>query len=218
MIKGSRFENSSKRMKLAMFVSGNGSNMKVIHSNCKRNTIKADISVIVSDKPECNAVRYAQDNSIPVIKYPSGDISKNVLIEKLIGIGNETKSDYIVLAGYMKLVPKELVRIYERRIVNIHPSLLPEYGGKGFYGNNVHKAVIANGDRISGATVHFVNNEYDKGPIIAQEEVIVHLTDTYKELSKRVQETEHKLYSKIISALVDNRIKWSSDNTPYIIR
>jgi len=207
---------SKKRMKIAVFVSGNGSNMKVIHKNCKENIINADISVIISDKPECNAVKYAENNSIPVIKYPESDISKNVLIEKLIGIGNETKSDYIVLAGYMKLVPKELVRIYDRRIINIHPSLLPKYGGKGFYGNNVHKAVIANGDRISGVTVHFVNNEYDKGHIITQEEVIVHMTDTYKELSKRVQETEHKIYSNVISALVDNRIKWLDDKTPYI--
>ena len=205
-------------MKIAVFVSGNGSNMKVIHKNCKENKINADISVIVSDKPECNAVSYAKDNSIPVIEYPSSDISKNILIEKLIGIGNETKSDYIVLAGYMKLVPKELVRIYDRRIINIHPSLLPKYGGKGFYGNKVHKAVIANGDRFSGVTVHFVNDEYDKGHIISQEEVIVNMTDTYKELSTRVQETEHIIYSNVISALVDNRIKWLDDKTPYIIR
>ena len=207
---------SKKRMKIAVFVSGTGSNMKVIHNNCKNNTINADISVIVSDKPECNAVSYAKDNSIPVIEYPSYDISKNMLIEKLIGIGNETKSDYIVLAGYTKLVPKELVRIYERRIINIHPSLLPKYGGKGFYGNKVHKAVIANGERVSGVTVHFVDNEYDKGHIIYQEEVIVYMTDTYKELSKRVQETEQKLYSNVVSALVDNNIKWLDDNTPYI--
>jgi phosphoribosylglycinamide formyltransferase len=209
---------TKRRMKIAVFVSGNGSNMKVIHKNCKENKINADISVIVSDKPECNAVSYAKDNSIPVIEYPSSDISKNILIEKLIGIGNETKSDYIVLAGYMKLVPKELVRIYDRRIINIHPSLLPKYGGKGFYGNKVHKAVIANGDRFSGVTVHFVNDEYDKGHIISQEEVIVNMTDTYKELSTRVQETEHIIYSNVISALVDNRIKWLDDKTPYIIR
>lgn len=208
---------AKKRMKIAVFVSGNGSNMKVIHKNCKENLIHADVSVVVSDKPECNGVKYAIENSIPVIEYPSQDISKNILIEKLIGIGNETKSDYIVLAGYMKLVPKELVRIYNRRIINIHPSLLPKYGGKGYYGNNVHKAVIANGDNISGVTVHFVNDEYDKGHIIAQEEVIVYMTDTHKELSERVQETEHKLYSNVISALVDNRIKWLDENTPYIV-
>jgi phosphoribosylglycinamide formyltransferase len=207
---------NKKRMKIAVFVSGNGSNMKVIHKNCKDNTINADISVIVSDKPECNAVRYAKDNCIPVIEYPGSTVSKNELIEKLIGIGNETKSDFIVLAGYMKLVPKELVRIYERRIINIHPSLLPKYGGKGYYGNKVHKAVIASGDRFSGVTVHFVNDEYDKGHIIAQEEVIVYMTDTYKELSKRVQETEHKFYSNVIGALVDHRIKWLDDNSPYI--
>lgn len=208
---------TKKRMKIAVFVSGNGSNMKVIHKSCKEGKINADVSVIVSDKPECNAVRYAKDNYIPVIEYPGTTISKNKLIEKLIGIGNETKSDYIVLAGYMKLVPKELVRIYDRRIINIHPSLLPKYGGKGYYGNKVHKAVIANGDRFSGVTVHFVNNEYDKGHIIAQEEVIVYMTDTYKELSQRIQEVEHKIYSNVISALVDNRIKWLDENTPYII-
>lgn len=207
-----------KRMKIAVFVSGNGSNMKVIHKNCKENIIKADISVLVSDKPECNAVSYAKENSIPVIEYPSKNISKNILIEKLIGIGNETKSDYIVLAGYMKLVPKEIVRIYDRRIINIHPSLLPKYGGKGYYGDRVHKIVIANGDRLSGVTVHFVNDDYDKGNVIAQEEVIVYMTDTYKELSRRIQETEHKLYSNVISALVDNRIKWADNNRPYIIK
>lgn len=206
----------NKRIKLAVFVSGNGSNMKVIHHSCMNRKINADISVVVSDKRECLAVKYAESNNIPIIEYPSINVSKNELIEKLIGIGNETKSDYIALAGYLKLVPKELVRIYERRIVNIHPSLLPKYGGKGFYGNNVHKAVIANGDRFSGITVHFVNNEYDNGPIISQEEVMVYMTDTYKELSKRMSEKEHEIYVKVISALVDNQIKWTDDNTPYI--
>lgn len=205
-----------RRMKLAVFVSGNGTNMKAIHHSCVQNKINADVSVVVSDKPNCNAVKYAQQHDIPIINYPSVNVSKNQLIEKLIGIGNDTKSDYIVLAGYMKLVPKELVRIYDRSVINIHPSLLPKYGGKGFYGDNVHKAVIANGDRFSGVTVHFVNEEYDKGPIISQEEVIVYMTDTYKDLSKRVQEKEHEIYSDVISALVDNRIKWKDDNTPYI--
>lgn len=196
----------TKRSKIAVFVSGNGTNMKAIHNSCYKGKINADISVVVSDKPECNAVKYAKSNNIPVIEYPSASINKNELIEKLIGPGNETRSDYVVLAGYMKLVPKELVRIYDRMMINIHPSLLPKYGGKGYYGDKIHKAVIENGDRFSGVTVHFVNDEYDKGQIIAQEEVIVYMTDTYKELSQRVQEKEHEVYSNVISDLVEHRI------------
>jgi phosphoribosylglycinamide formyltransferase len=209
--------NVKTRRKIALFVSGEGTNMKKIHKSCQEGLINADISVVVSDKPTCNAVKYAFEHNIPNLTYPNGDISKNELIEKLIGIGNRTKADYIILAGYIKLVPKEVVRIYEKRILNIHPSLLPKYGGKGFYGNNIHKQVIANGDRITGVTVHFVNDEYDKGHIVAQDEVIVYLTDTYKELGERIKLVEHDLYPKVIGALVDNRIKWNNSDNPYIV-
>jgi phosphoribosylglycinamide formyltransferase len=200
-----------RKAKLAVFVSGGGSNMKNIHTSCKQGIINADIAVVVSDKPTCGGMEYAKDNNIPCIQYPGGDLSKNEVIEKLIGIGNDTKSDYIILAGYLKLVPKEFVKIYERRMLNIHPSLLPKYGGKGYYGERVHRAVLESGDRVTGVTVHFVNEKLDEGHIVLQKEVPVYITDTIKELSERVQKEEHNVYKEAISALVDHRITWTEE-------
>jgi len=124
--------------------------------------------------------------------------------------------EYVILAGYLKLVPAELVREYKDAMLNIHPGLLPAFGGKGLYGLRVHKAVIASGVRFSGATVHFVDEHYDTGPILAQAVVPVDPHDTPQTLAARVLEQEHKLYPRAVAALAEGRITWREDGVPIL--
>ena len=122
--------------------------------------------------------------------------------------------DIIVLAGYMKLIPAPLVRAYRHAILNIHPGLLPSFGGKGFYGSRVHQAVIQSGSRFSGPTVHFVDEEYDTGPILAQAVVPVLPTDTADVLAARVLKEEHRLYPRCVAALCEGRVTRRHDGIP----
>ena len=124
--------------------------------------------------------------------------------------------DFIILAGYMKFIPPELVQEYERGILNMHPALLPAFGGKGYYGMRVHEAVIKSGVRFSGATVHFVNEEYDRGPIVAQACVPVSPGDSAESLAARVLKREHELYPDVVEALCDGRIEWREDGKPVL--
>lgn len=128
----------------------------------------------------------------------------------------ELKADFILLAGYLKLIPVELVQAYPRSIMNIHPSLLPAFGGKGYYGLKVHKAVIASGARYSGPTVHFVDEHYDTGRTLAQRVVPVLANDTPEQLAARVLNEEHKVYVEAVAALCEDRTVWREDGVPLI--
>ncbi|KAF7145618.1 hypothetical protein RHSIM_Rhsim04G0088200 [Rhododendron simsii] len=131
-------------------------------------------------------------------------------------INRRYKIDFILLAGYLKLIPVELVRAYPRSILNIHPSLLPAFGGKGYYGMKVHQAVIASGARYSGPTIHFVDEHYDTGRILAQRVVPVLANDTADELAARVLQQEHQLYVEVAEALCEEQIVWREDGVPLI--
>eukprot|EP00877_Chromochloris_zofingiensis_P012009 jgi/Chrzof1/7061/Cz02g09100.t1 len=203
--------------RLAVVVSGGGSNFKAIHAACLDGRINAEIVAVVSDVPTCGGVQYAQSHGITTLTYPAPKnggypgLSKDELVHKLT---QELKADYVLLAGFLKLVPCELVRCYKHAMLNIHPALLPSFGGKGYYGEKVHTAVIASGARFSGPSVHFVDEEYDTGPILAQRVVPVHPTDTIKQLAARVLKEEHMLYPEAVAALVDKRITWRDDGVP----
>jgi phosphoribosylglycinamide formyltransferase len=142
---------------------------------------------------------------------PSTGLGADELTDALV---NTYKADYIILAGYMKLVPATLVRAYHQAILNIHPGLLPSFGGRGFYGSRVHQGVIQSGARFSGPTVHFVDEEYDTGPILAQAVVPVLPTDSVDGLAARVLKEEHRLYPKCVAALCEGRITWRHDGIP----
>ena len=114
----------------------------------------------------------------------------------------EEKIDYIVLAGFMLLIPKELVSLYSDKIFNIHPALLPKFGGKGMYGMNVHKAVKEAGEKQSGITIHLVNEEYDKGSILYQEACKIDLADTAEDIASKVLKLEHKNYPKVVESMI----------------
>ncbi|KAG4940273.1 hypothetical protein JHK87_044144 [Glycine soja] len=202
------------RKKLAVFVSGGGSNFRAIHEASKRGSLHGDVLVLVTNKSDCGGAGYARNNGIPVILYPKAKDESNPsdLVETL----RKFKVGFILLAGYLKLIPVELIRAYERSIFNIHPSLLPAFGGKGFYGMKVHKAVIASGARFSGPTIHFVDEHYDTGCILAQRVVPVLANDTAEELAARVLKEEHQLYVEVVEALCEERVVWRKDGVPLI--
>ncbi|VVA93199.1 unnamed protein product [Arabis nemorensis] len=215
-VDGSKDEPSRK--KLAVFVSGGGSNFMKIHEGCIGGLVKGDVVLLVTNKKDCGGAEYARSNGIPVLLFPkaqresSGGLSPTELVDVL----REYGVDFVLLAGYLKLIPVELVQAFPKRILNIHPALLPAFGGQGLYGIRVHKAVLASGARYSGPTIHFVNEEYDTGRILAQTAVRVNANDTPEQLAKRVLHEEHKLYVEVVAAICEERIKWREDGVPLI--
>lgn len=190
-------------LRLAVFVSGRGSNLKAIleHSELE-NLIK--VVVVFSDKVECGAFEIARKYGIETKVIGKGD--NKISNKNLLDVLRNYNLDLIVLAGYLKLVPVEVVREFENRIINIHPALLPSFGGKGMYGMNVHTAVFNSSAKVSGATVHFVNAEYDKGKIIAQRCVDISDVKSAEEIAERVLKIEHQILPEVIKAFAEKRI------------
>ncbi len=189
--------------RLAAFVSGRGTNMRSIHAAIRTGRIPAELAMLVTDKLSCPAAEYGRENDINVVHYPADGATP----ESLLGQLRQARIDIIILAGYLKLVPTEVVRAYPRAMLNIHPALLPAFGGRGFYGKRVHEAVIASGAKYSGATVHFVDEQYDHGPIVAQAMVRVQPDDTVDSLAARILEQEHLLYPRVVAALCRDAVR-----------
>ncbi|KAK3218893.1 hypothetical protein Dsin_012863, partial [Dipteronia sinensis] len=205
------------KKKLAVFVSGGGSNFRSIHEGCVGGSVHGDVSVLVTNKHGCGGAKYARDEGIPVILFPkSKDEPDGLSPVDLVAALRKLEVDFVLLAGYLKLIPVELVRAFPRSIVNIHPSLLPAFGGKGYYGMKVHKAVIASGARYSGPTIHFVDEHYDTGRILAQRVVPVLWNDTAGDLAARVLLEEHRLYVEVVAALCEERMIFREDGVPLI--
>ncbi|KAJ4835383.1 Phosphoribosylglycinamide formyltransferase (GART) [Turnera subulata] len=206
-----------RRKKLVVFVSGGGSNFRAIHEGCVQGSVHGDIVALVTNKSGCGGAEYARGSNIPVILFPrTKEEPEGLSPADLVAALRELEVDFVLLAGYLKLIPIELIQAYPRSILNIHPSLLPAFGGKGYYGMNVHKAVIASGARYSGPTVHFVDEHYDTGRILAQRVVPVSVTDNAEELAARVLHEEHQLYVEVTNALCEERIIWREDGVPLI--
>lgn len=187
---------------LVVFASGSGSNFQAIIDSIKEGTLDAGIAGLITDRPGIGAIQRAKSESIPVytIKYNTQSSYTEQLIHKL----DEWKPDLIILAGYLKKIPIAITEKYPNQIINIHPSLLPKYGGKGFYGLNVHKAVVDANEKESGCTVHFVNEFYDQGDIIEQKKVPVSPDDTPESLARKVLKEEHKLLPKVIAEILNS--------------
>ena len=191
--------------RLVLFASGSGSNFKAIYNNIKEQKIEnAKIELLVSNNPNSDSVSFAKNNSIKTFiinqkTHPNRSAFIKSLNDRLLSC----KPHLIILAGYMKLIPKEVVEEFKNKIINIHPGKLPEFGGKGFYGMNVHNAVISSKINSTAVTIHYVNEEYDKGLTIHEEPIEVYKDDTAESLSKRVLSYEHKLYSKVINQIIN---------------
>lgn len=187
--------------KLVIFASGSGTNMQAIIDKIESGEIRAEIAGLIVNKPGIKATERAEKFNIPVSVIMDKD--EAAFTSRLKKKLSDWKPDLIVLAGFLRKIPDSIIKKYQNKIINIHPALLPKFGGKGFYGLNVHKAVLESGDKETGCTVHFVNKEYDKGPIISQEKVPVHSSDTPEVLAKRVLKAEHKLLPSVIKKLIN---------------
>lgn len=197
-------------MNLAVFVSGRGSNLNAILSNLELKN-KVQVKVVISDKKKCGAFEIAAENSLPAYsvseKNNQGYISFHDVTKLLVDL----EVDLVVLAGFLKLIPDELIKTFKNRIINIHPALLPMFGGKGMYGMNVHKAVFESGMKISGATVHFVDEIFDNGKIITQRCVDISNVDSPEEIAQKVLSVEHQILPYVLGKFADKKIKLSDN-------
>jgi len=187
---------------IVVFASGSGTNFQAIIDAVENGQINGRIVGLISNKKGIQAIDRAQKHNIDhEYLAPSDFPSYPNYVEALLKQLEQWDTQLIALAGYMIKIPSEIIDKYKDRIVNIHPSLLPKYGGKGFYGKKVHRAVIDNKEEISGCTVHMVTEEYDQGPILGQRKVPVRKSDAPETLAKRILKEEHKLFPEIIAKL-----------------
>ena len=201
--------------RIVVFASGSGSNFKNIVNKIKLHKLSAKIYLLVSNNPNCEAVNFAKRNGIDIFIYNSkifpNDKNQIYLSEKLISYN----LDLILLAGYMKKISTSIVNKYKNKILNIHPSLLPLYGGKGFYGLKVHNEVHKNNEEESGATVHFIDSNYDTGPILIQKKIKLEADISVQDIADRVLKVEHEIYFKALKLFCHNKIYWKN-NKPLI--
>jgi len=194
--------------KIGVLVSGGGSNLEAIIEACKNGVLKdiAQVCVVISNRPDAYALQRAKNNNITDIfidrkKFSTSFEFSNAILQELI----KYKIDLVCLAGFMQKIETNLINAFKGRILNIHPALLPKFGGKGMYGHFVHEAVIAAKENKSGATVHLVDDQYDHGKLVAQIEVPVLANDTAQTLAQRVLEVEHDLYPKAIKVILEDK-------------
>lgn len=187
---------------IAVFASGSGSDMQSVIDACESGQINGKVVAVIASRPGIFALERAAKHNIPskvfsVKEYGSPEVKDSAIVEYLRPMG----IDLIVLAGYLSIVSKPLLDVYEGRIINIHPSLIPRHCGKGMYGLHVHESVLASGDKVSGCTVHFVDSGTDTGKIIRQVTVPVEEGDTPETLQARVLVQEHQLLPQVVAEL-----------------
>ena len=191
-------------LRIAVFVSGRGSNLKaILDSPFLKNKIQ--VVAVLSDKENCPAFEIAREHSIDT--YNIGKKENFIRNDELKEFLKKLNPDLVVLAGYLKLIPSDVVKNFTNKIINIHPALLPAFGGDGMYGMNVHRAVFNSSAKVSGATVHFVNEIYDSGKIIAQKCVDISGTKSPEEIAEAVLKVEHKILPEVILAFTEKRIQ-----------
>ena len=193
--------------RIAVLASGSGTNLQAIIDAVKNGRLnQVDIAVVISNKKDAFALQRAQDAKIKAIFINQREFKSNEDYDKkLVEVINSHKIDLIVLAGYMKILTDSFVNAFPDKVINIHPALLPNFGGKGMYGKYVHEAVLKSGVKESGCTVHFVTTEVDSGPIIVQRKVPVMSNDTVDSLSKRILVEEHKLLVEAVGKVLPGR-------------
>ena len=190
-------------LKVAVFVSGRGSNLRAILNSPKlRKLIK--VQAVISNKATCSAFKIAEEYSIS--QYIVGNEKKSIPYNNLSKFLRSLEIDLVVLAGFLKMIPNDMILDFRNRIINIHPALLPSFGGKEMYGMNVHKAVYDSSAKVSGVTVHFVDGVYDTGKIITQRCVDISDVDSPEEISEKVLAVEHELLPYVIEKFALDKI------------
>lgn len=193
---------------LGFLASGRGSNMQAIIDACRDGRLNANPAVVISNNASSVALERARNADIPgyhlsLITHPDPDTLDFMIIEIL----QRYEVNLIILAGYMQKIRPKVLNTFKNRIINIHPSLLPKFGGRGMYGMKVHEAVLAAGEKETGATIHLVNNEYDGGLILVQCKAPVEQNDTPESLAARIINVEHRLYVETLQKIINGEIK-----------
>ena len=193
-------------VKIGVLISGGGTNLQSLIDNIENGYIDAEISVVISNKKDVYGLTRAKNKGIDNIYIDREKCNSSLEYDREIMKELERRNvELVVLAGYIKILGKEFVERYEKRIINVHPSLIPSFCGKGFYGKKVHQAAIDYGVKITGATVHFVDAGTDTGPIILQEVVKVEKQETVETLQKKVLEVEHKILPKAVKLYCEGK-------------
>ncbi len=188
--------------RIAVFVSGGGTDMQSIINAVKRNRIKGEIVAVIASKPGIYALMRAEKHKIPSYVFERKNyVSPEKMYEEISRVLEEKNTDLIVLAGYLGILTENIVDKYRGKIINVHPSLIPKYCGKGYYGLNVHRAVLSAGEKVTGVTVHYVDEGTDTGEIISQKVVPVKKHDTAESLQARVLEEEHKILPETVARI-----------------
>lgn len=184
--------------RIAIFASGSGTNAQaIIDYFARRKT--AEVALVASNKEDAYVLERARNAAVPAWHFTSQMLKQETpVLDKL----RKHRIDFIVLAGFLLKIPDAIIAAYSAKIINIHPALLPLYGGKGMYGMKVHTAVIEAGEKESGITIHYVNQEYDKGDVIYQARCPVHAEDTPESLAQRIHTLEHKYFPRVIEQLI----------------
>ncbi|HYC51073.1 MAG TPA: phosphoribosylglycinamide formyltransferase [Gemmatimonadaceae bacterium] len=193
--------------RIAVFASGGGSNLQALLDFLASRGPQAEcaVALVVSDRADAGALERARRAGIPTALIPA-----RAQASELLAATRAHDIDFVALAGFLRLLPPELIKEFPNRIVNIHPALLPDFGGPGMYGERVHRAVLLSGARVSGATVHYVDEEYDHGAILAQWPAPVLADDTMQSLAARVLKVEHVLYPRVVDAVASGRWRFHS--------
>ena len=185
-------------LNIGVLVSGGGTNLQAIIDETLAGNINGKVKVVISNKENAYGLERARQNNINTVFETDED--------RIIEVLKEHNIDLVVLAGYLKIISPKFVNEFRNKMINIHPSLIPSFCGKGYYGQKVHQGVIDYGAKVTGATVHFVDEGADTGPIIMQETVVVKDNDDASSLAKRVLEIEHKILKKSISLFCENKL------------
>ncbi len=193
---------------LGVLASGKGSNCAAIQQAIEEHKLDARIGVIITNNPQAGVLELARQKDLPCSVITSDQFeTREAFYDAFIGTLRRNDAQLIVLAGYLKKVGRPLLQAFPHRVLNIHPALLPAFGGKGMFGHHVHRAVIEYGAKITGVTVHLVDEEYDHGPVVLQRAIPVLETDTTDSLAKRVLTLEHDTYFRAIQLFAENRVQ-----------
>jgi phosphoribosylglycinamide formyltransferase-1 len=190
--------NLNKMKNIVLFASGNGSNAEEIIRYFKKNN-QGTVVAIFSNKPDAKVLDRAKNHNIPSVVFNKAQLNEGFVLEKL----HHFQPDLIVLAGFLLKFPESILTEYPK-VINIHPALLPKYGGKGMYGMNVHQAVLENKEKGTGITIHYVNEHYDEGEFIFQKSVNIEDCNTAEEIALKIHELEHQYFPTVISEVLNS--------------
>ncbi len=184
--------------KIVLFASGSGTNAEniIVHFN---KGSQSNVVAVFTNNPHAKVVERAKNHKVNVLIFNKEELSQEFVLRQL----NDIQPDLIVLAGFLLKFPEHIIKEFPNQIINVHPALLPNYGGKGMYGMNVHKAVFENQEKETGITIHYVNEHYDEGGIIFQQSVNIEDCATPEQIAEKVHELEHEYFPKVIEKLLE---------------